>query len=117
MVNPSTHQRSLTSVVQKFTFGGVPFGCAYRKLQLRSEGDDVVVPENGFDFGKIGFGEIGAGVGGAIIYAADFEGERIGLRCDDEICAKRSEFRSEAVADVERNAQCGGDDSHAKRER
>ncbi len=54
--------------------------CFDLDFQNWGEGGDVVVPENGFDFGEVGFGEIGAGIGWAEIDAADFQRERIGFR-------------------------------------
>ena len=44
-----------------------------RGLEDGGEGDDVVAPENGFEFAEVGFGQVGAGVDGAIIDAANFE--------------------------------------------
>ena len=85
-------------------------------FNFRCESDDVVVPEDGFDFGKVSFREIRAGIDGAIVYAADFERKRIGLRCDDKICAERCEFGGKAIADVERDAKRGGNDGHTEGE-
>src|SRR4029077_16584869 len=73
-------------------------------FENRSERDDVVVPEDGFDFGEVGFREVRAGVDGAIVDTADFERQRIGLRRNNEICAERREFGGEAIANVEGNA-------------
>ena len=46
--------------------------CFDPNLKNGREGDDVVVPEDGFDFGEVGFGEVRAGVYGAVVYATDF---------------------------------------------
>ena len=59
------------------------------------------MPEDGFNFGKIGLGEIGAGVYWAVVYAADFQGEGVCLRGYQEVCAQAAEFVGEAIAYVE----------------
>jgi hypothetical protein len=48
-----------------------------------SEAKDVVAPKDGFNFAEVGFADVSAFVDGAIINAADFKRERIGLRADD----------------------------------
>ena len=82
-------------------------------FQNGGEGDDVVVPEDGFDFGEAGFGEVGAGVDGAVVHATDFERERVGLGRYNKICAEGAKFGGEAIADVEGDAERRGDYSHA----
>ena len=52
-------------------------------LQCRRETHDVVVPENGLEFWQAGFRQIRARIHGAVIRAANFERQRIGLRRDD----------------------------------
>ena len=88
----------------------------YGNVECRSERDDVVVPEDGLDFGEIGFREVGTGIGGTIVYAADFERQRVSLRGNDKICAERGEFGSEAIANVEGHAECSSDNGHAESE-
>ena len=83
-------------------------------FQFWGKGDDVVVPEDSFDLGEVGFGEIGAGVDGAIVNAADLERERIGRRGDKEIRTEAAKFTREAIANVERDAERGSGDGHAK---
>src|SRR5205085_2141096 len=85
-------------------------------IKLWREGEDVVVPEDGLDFGEVGFREIGAGIGGAIVYAADFERQRVGLGGNDKICPEGGEFGGEAIANVQGHAECSSDNGHAESE-
>ena len=75
------------------------------------------MPENGLEFGQVGFREIGTSVDRAIIHAANFEWQRIRLRRNDEICAQAAEFSGKAVTDIERHAQRGRSHGHAERQR
>jgi len=88
-----------------------------RNVEGRSERDDVVVPEDGLDFGQVGFREVRAGIGGTIVYAADFERQRVSLRGSDKICTEGGEFGCEAIANVEGHAERGSDNCHSERER
>jgi len=56
-------------------------------FQDRTEGDDVVVPKDSFNFWEVGFGEIGAGIDGTIVDTANFKGQRVSLWRNQEICA------------------------------
>jgi hypothetical protein len=78
------------------------------------EADDIVTPENCFDFAQVLLGKICAGINGTIIDTTNFERQRIGLRGDEEISSQGAKFMGEAIADVERNAEGCGDDGHAK---
>src|SRR5882724_11396001 len=85
-------------------------------IKLWREGDDVVVPEDRLDFGEVGFREIGAGIGGTIVYTADFERQRVSLRRHNKICAEGGEFGGEAIADVQGYAECSSDNGHTESE-
>ena len=110
MVRPNTNQQNV------FNPWLVAAQSYATDIKLRCEGDDVVVPEDGLDFREVGLREIGAGIGGAIVYAADFEGQRVSLRGNNKICAEGGEFGSEAIANVEGHAECSSDNGHAESE-
>ena len=74
------------------------------------------MPEDSFDFGEVGFGEVGARVYRAVVYTADLQGERVGLRGDQQVCSQAAEFVRKAVAYVQRNAQRGGRHGHSQRQ-
>ena len=80
------------------------------------EADNIVAPKNCFDFAEIVLGKVGAGVHRTIIDAANFEGKRVGLRSDEEIRAEGAKFMRETIANIERNAEGGGDHGHAESE-
>src|SRR5215471_7326146 len=117
MRRPGSDQCPVSMNGRQFLHGKTQtHGNADGDFQNWRESDDVVVPEDGLDFGEIGFGEIGAGVDRAVVNATDFERQRISFRRNEQIGAEATEFAGQAVADVERDAEGGGSNGHAKSE-
>src|SRR6266403_715783 len=81
------------------------------------ERNDVIMPENSFQLRQVGFGEVRAGVHGAIVDTADFERQRIGLRRDKKICTETAKFFCQPVPYIERYAQRRGGHAHAESQR
>ena len=75
------------------------------------------MPEDGLELRKVGFREIGPCIHRAIVHAGDFEGQRVHLRGNQEICAKAAEFLSKPVAHIQRYAQRRRGYSHAEGQR
>ncbi len=87
-----------------------------RNIEKRSEAENIVAPENHFDLAEVGFLQVGAFVDGAIVDAADFERQGIGLRSDQQIRAQAAKFARHAVAHFESHGESGGGDGHADHE-
>src|SRR5271168_1423200 len=79
-----------------------------RDVEKRRETKNIVAPENRLEFAEVALIQIGAFVNRAVIHPADFNGQSIGLRRDDEICAQTAKFARETVAHLERHCERGG---------
>src|SRR5258708_9608864 len=75
------------------------------------------MPENGLELAEVGFGQVSAGIDGAVVHTANFERKRVRLRRHEEIRAQAAEFFRQTVADIERHTQRGGGYSHAEGQR
>src|SRR6266404_609095 len=86
-------------------------------LKNRGKRDDVVVPEDGLEFWKVGLGKIRARVYRAIVHPADFERQRIGLRRNEKIRSQAAELFCQPVPHIERNTQRRGGYAHTESQR
>ena len=74
-------------------------------IEKWSKAENIVAPENRFQLAEVRFLQICAFVNRAVIDAANFNGQRIGLRRNQQIRAQAAKFARHAVAHFERDGQ------------
>src|SRR3954464_6074640 len=125
MCTPYAGREDLVSVRKLFSEVGSKQRCVqalavahdsgvYR--QHGGESGDVVVPENTFDLGQVGFAEERTVSGRPEIHSADFDIERIFLGSDDEVGADRAELAVNLVTDVGSDRDHGCGNGHTERD-
>src|SRR2546422_11460397 len=106
-MGPSADQRSFGGNIRSIVLADRRRPDVSGSFEYRSKTDDVVPPENRLEFAEGRFGQVGAFADRAIVHAADFERERVGLRSDEQVRTDAAELAGEAVADIESDAEGG----------
>ena len=86
-------------------------------IEKRRKAENIVPPENRFEFPEIGLGQICAFIHRAVVHASDFQRQSIRFGRDDQVGAQRAKFPRQAVAHFQRYRERCCRDGHAHNKR